>query len=60
MAVNTAEVVGRRTLHFSDFSQLLADAEFVATHPCRTIGNWSVGQILDHLAVGANCPFDGF
>lgn len=60
MAVNTAEVLGRRNLHFSDFSQLLADAEFVATHPCRTIGNWSVGQILDHLAVGANCPFDGF
>lgn len=60
MSVNTARVQGRRTLHFADFNQLLADAELVATRPSRTIGNWSVGQILDHLAVAANCPFDGF
>lgn len=59
MAVNTAQVSGRRKLHFADFSQLLADAEYVATHPCQTLGNWSVAQILDHLAVAANAPFDG-
>ncbi|MDB5335110.1 MAG: hypothetical protein JWN70_729 [Planctomycetaceae bacterium] len=60
MAVNTAQVSGRRKLHFADFSQLLADVDYVATHPCHTLGNWSVGQILDHLAVAANAPFDGF
>lgn len=60
MAVNTAQVTGRRKLHFADFSQLLADVDYVATHPCRTLGNWSVGQILDHLAIAANTPFDGF
>lgn len=60
MAVNTAQVSGRRKLHFADFSQLLADVDYVATHPCHTLGNWSVGQILDHLAIAANTPFDGF
>ncbi len=60
MAVNTAQVSGRRALHFADFSQLLADVDYIATHPCHTLGNWSVGQILDHLAVSANSPFDGF
>lgn len=60
MAVNTAQVSGRRKLHFADFSQLLADVDYVATHPCHTLGNWSVGQILDHLAVAANSPFDGY
>ena len=59
MAVNTAQVSGRRKLHFADFSQLLADADYIATHPCQTLGNWSVGQIFEHLAVAANAPFDG-
>lgn len=60
MAVNTARVTGRRKLNFADFSQLLADAEHVAKAPCQTLGNWSVGQILDHLAEAANGPFDGY
>lgn len=60
MTVNTAKVSGRRKLNFADFSQLLADAEHVANTPCQTLGNWSVGQILDHLAVAANGPFDGY
>ncbi len=60
MAVNTASVSGRRQLHFADFSQLLADAEHVAHTPCRTLGNWSVAQILEHLADGVNRPFDGY
>lgn len=60
MAVNTAVVSGRRQLHFADFSQLLAEAEYVAHTPSRTLGNWSVAQILNHLGDAANCPFDGY
>lgn len=60
MATKVAAVSGRRTLHFADFAQLVADAEFVANSPCHTLGNWSVGQILDHLARAANGPFDGY
>lgn len=59
MAVNTAKVSGRRVLRFSDFSDLMADAERVATHPCRQLGNWTVGQTLEHLAISSACPFDG-
>ena len=60
MSVNTATVSGRRQLQFADFSQLLAEADRVAHSPSRTLGNWSVGQILDHLGDSANCPFDGY
>jgi hypothetical protein len=59
MAVNTAKVSGRRVLRFADFSELLADAERVATHPCRQLGNWTPGQTLEHLAIAATCPFEG-
>lgn len=60
MTVNTAQVSGRRQLHFADFAELIADAERVATVPCQTLGNWSVAQVLDHLASAANRPFDGY
>lgn len=60
MPVKTARVSGRRKLQFADFSQLLADARQMAHTPVRTLGNWSAGQILDHLAEAANCPFDGY
>lgn len=60
MAKNSAALQERRILHFADFSQLIADAELVANSPCRTLGNWNVGQILDHLAKAANGPFDGY
>lgn len=60
MAVNTAKVSGRRVLRFADFSDLLAAAELVATHPCKQLGNSTPGQILGHLAIAAAGPFDGF
>jgi hypothetical protein len=60
MAVNTAKVSGRRVLRFADFADLIADAETVATHPCKQLGNYTAGQILEHLAIAAAGPFDGF
>jgi hypothetical protein len=60
MAVKTAKVSGRRVLRFADFSELLADAERIATHPCQQLGNRTAGQILEHLAIAASGPFDGF
>ncbi|MDB5385648.1 MAG: hypothetical protein JWM11_1294 [Planctomycetaceae bacterium] len=59
MAVIAAKVSNRRVLRFADFSELLADAERVATHPCQQLGNWTVGQTLEHLALTAAWPFDG-
>jgi hypothetical protein len=60
MAVKTANVSGRRVLRFADFSELLSDAEIIATHPCQQLGNRTAGQILEHLAIAAAGPFDGF
>ena len=58
-AVNTKQVVGRRALHFDSFDDLLADAEQMASVKTKTLGNWSLGQILKHLAIAINTMIDG-
>jgi len=50
MTIDTQQVASRRELSFKNFDDVLADAERCATGPCHTVGNWSVGQILSHLA----------
>lgn len=60
MAVNTAKVSGRRTLRFQTLEEMLADVENLAGVPTRTLGNWSFGQILDHVAMWLEFPLDGF
>jgi hypothetical protein len=57
--VDTRSVTGRRALRFSDFDQLLAEAEHLAGSATHTLGNWSLGQILKHLAVGMHMSIDG-
>jgi Protein of unknown function (DUF1569) len=59
MAINTAQANGRRQLRFESFNAILADAEQLASRPCRTLGNWTVGQNLDHLARTVRISFDG-
>lgn len=60
MTVDTAKVPGRRTLRFATLEEMLADAEALAAGPVRTLGNWSFGQILDHLSVWLEFTLDGF
>lgn len=50
----------RRVLRFESLDDILADAERMASSPHVTVGNWSLGQILDHLARGSDALFDGF
>ena len=52
--------VERRRLHFASTDELLADAERLAAAPHRTLGQWSLGQILAHLAMFINGSLDGF
>lgn len=59
MTINTAKATGRRTLRFESFEAVLADAERLVQQPCRTLGNWTVGQNLDHLARTVRIAFDG-
>ena len=59
MTVDTRKVAGRRTLRFNSIADAIADAESVMSKPYRTVGNWTAGQILDHLARTVRIMFDG-
>ncbi|QDT44111.1 hypothetical protein Pan241w_42170 [Gimesia alba] len=59
MTVITKKVQGRRAVHFDSWDDLLADAEQMAKSNVHMIGNWSLGQILMHLAMSLNTSIDG-
>jgi Protein of unknown function (DUF1569) len=59
MAVDTRNTKGRRTLHFDNYQQLLDEVHTLAAVPTRQLGNWSLGQILQHLAKAMNMAIDG-
>lgn len=59
MTVNTAKVTGRRELRFASLDEVLADAERLVKGPSKTLGNWSLGQILKHLAAAMDMAVDG-
>jgi Protein of unknown function (DUF1569) len=60
MPVNTAKVEGRRKLDYASFEELLADADRLGAGPVKALGNWSAGQIFQHLALAFNGSIDGF
>ena len=49
MTVNTKTVQGRRRLRFESLDELIAEVRFLTTASCKTLGNWSPGQIFEHL-----------
>jgi hypothetical protein len=59
-AIDTAKVTNRRTLHFNDLDEIQADVEQLAKGRIRTLGNWTPGQLLSHLARLMNKSIDGF
>lgn len=59
MAVKTTKVTGRRRLRFESLDAVLADAEHLAGVPTKPLGNWSLGQILMHLAAVYEKSIDG-
>jgi Protein of unknown function (DUF1569) len=60
MPVNTAKVSARRKLDYKSFDELLADADRLSSGNVKTLGNWSPGQIFQHLANAFNGSIDGF
>lgn len=50
----------RRTVHYNDLDEFVADAEQLAAGEVRTIGNWTYGQILQHLGDAFKCTVDGY
>jgi hypothetical protein len=59
--IETGKVTGRRQLHFHSLDDILAEVERLASsREIRTLGNWSAGQIFQHLATVMNKSIDGF
>jgi hypothetical protein len=59
IVVNTKKVTGRRKLRFENYEEVLTDVEQLAAGEVRSLGNWSFGQILKHLAVAVDSMIDG-
>lgn len=38
--------------HFDNFDQVLAEVHALNSQPTRQLGNWSLGQICQHLGIG--------
>jgi len=55
----TASRPPRRQVHYTSFDEVLADAERLVRAGALTTGNWSLDQILGHLAVAMEKSIDG-
>jgi hypothetical protein len=59
IVMSTKTSGSRRTVRYSTLSDISQDAEQLLAHH-HTVGNWTFGQICQHLAKTMNCTFDGF
>jgi len=59
MTINTKQVTGRRELHFESIDNVVHDAEQITSGDAKSLGNWTPGQILQHLALSMNNAVDG-
>jgi hypothetical protein len=59
MAIDTAKVANRRSLHFQSIDHISKDVEALNEGKVKALGNWSGGQILKHLATVMNGSIDG-
>ncbi len=57
--VESTQVTGRRKLHFDSYDELLADVHQLNGQPTRYLGNWSLGQVCEHLAKAIEYAVDG-
>ena len=55
----TGNAPSRRSVRYESYNDLLADAEAMAIVEVITAGEWTVGQIFDHLARSFNGSIDG-
>lgn len=59
MPINTAKVAGRRQLHFETLEKSVTDAEKLLVGQWKPLGNWSLGQITQHLATSLDNTVEG-
>ncbi len=60
MTVDTTKVTQRRDVRYNSFDELLDDARRLVAADTVTLGNWSLGQILEHVAKALDMTVDGF
>ncbi len=62
--INTGRQTGRRTLRFNTVDDALADIDAIlaadAAGKLKTLGNWTAGQTLAHVAAWIEYGYDGF
>ena len=58
--INTKKVKGRREVRYQSLDDFLADAEHFATANVQQLGNWSPGQIYEHLSRSMKSSIEGF
>lgn len=58
--IETKKVPNRRTLRFDTVNDIRADAESISEHTHTALGNWSIGQIFAHVAIGMELCTDGY
>jgi len=58
MAVKTKHVQ-RRSLEFADYDQLLEEVRRLSSAPTRQLGNWTLGQICEHVSKAMDMAIDG-
>ena len=60
MSISTKNVTERRRVRYSSLDELLAEAERLSEPDVQMLGNWTPGQIYEHLARTMNSSIDGF
>ncbi len=50
--IETKRVTGRCRRRFESFEEVLAEVRSLAEHPTEQLGNWTLGQICQHLGRG--------
>ena len=58
--MHTATESTQRKLHFSNNDDIRADIENLLANGFETRGNWTLAQILEHMARAIDASFDGF
>jgi len=58
-AIDTKRVGGRRKVRYRSYQEILDDAHRLAAGPHRSLGNWSLGQVLKHLGNAMQGSVDG-
>lgn len=60
MTLDTAKITGRRLLKLTTLDAVKRDVDALPLGKVRSLGNWSPGQVYQHIANAMNATIDGF